>query len=457
MTLKDFQQQVNEGKVAMGSQLAMRNENIQVRKRVHRYTKLKREKAKVSRLVVPKEIALDFDPRTGEVTEEFNADTKFRPMIAPSEFALILKELADTVPGTKERIMAKAGVDSWDTSDYKKLTDEDKAVFRPYLYPMIYTVPIFTTTLKTMSKNAYGTSYIIKVDRDPVTNRVVGEEPLPILANYFFRAVAQEEINELKESAKNDATLTDAQLKDKIRQINDARVMVSSDFPSNWIRVLEIPLDASTMDVMPTCKLSAVTDESFSDFVCLSRYTTELRETISKFRAGAWKNRDVNFDFYEFDMVCPLNADNPADVGRNTRYERVEYPLAEKEGFSQFMKVYYDVFGRDENAEQTVLTSTYFKNYDDTIEKRLLEACSLEIDLKSKYLTDNVILSNQDFLTAVFAEEADDLIMRADAGISGREQGTYSAEQVKKDDKEYDLNKMAELEDMDLDMEEIEE
>ena len=85
MTLKEFKEKASQGKVSMGSQLAMRNENIQARKRVNQYTKLKREKSKVCRLLVPKEIALDFDPMTGSVTDEFNADRKFRPLMAPSE------------------------------------------------------------------------------------------------------------------------------------------------------------------------------------------------------------------------------------------------------------------------------------------------------------------------------------------------------------------------------------
>ena len=42
MTLKEFKEKASQGKVSMGSQLAMRNENIQARKRVNQYTNVRR-------------------------------------------------------------------------------------------------------------------------------------------------------------------------------------------------------------------------------------------------------------------------------------------------------------------------------------------------------------------------------------------------------------------------------
>lgn len=456
MTLKEFKEKTSQGKVSMGSQLAMRNENIQERKRVNQYTKLKREKSKVCRLLVPKEIALDFDPMTGSVTDEFNADRKFRPLMAPSELALILKEIADSVPETKERLMSRSGVEEWDTSNFSELTEVDKAVFRPYLYPVIYTIPVFNTTLKTMSRNSYGASFIIKVDRDPITNRVIGETPLPLQANYFFRAVAQEEISELKSRVeKGEEDLTDKQLTDKIRQINDARVLVSSEFPSNWVRVIEVPLNPTDMSIDPSFKVGTVTNESMPDFVRLSRYTSELRETILKFRTGAWKNKDVNFDFYEFDMVCPTTGDKPADVGRATRYEKPEMSISEQEGFAKFIDVYREAFGKDEYAEQTVLTSTYFKNYDSSVEKKLLEALSLEIDLANRYVTEEVLISNQEFITTVFGEQGDEILLQAEMGISGKSKGNFNP--AKAEEPTYDLNEMTSFDDVDLDMDEITE
>lgn len=455
MTLKEFQDKVKSGQVSLGSKLAMRNENIQRRDNRKTYERLQRAKSKVSRILIPKEIALDFDPACGMETDEFNEDHKFRPLMTPSSLALILKEYANTVPETKQRLMSKSGVSDWDTSDVGTLTEMDKKVFRPYLYPVIFTLPVFNVKLKTMSNNQWGRDYLIRVQRDPITNRVVGEVPLPLKANYFYASVAQEEINELEERVKNKIEdYTDQQLQQKRSDIREARIMVSGDRPSNWLRVIEIDVIPRTLGIdQGKFSLADATKDSTANCIRMTRYTKELQNTVDKYRNGNWELRDTNFDFYEVNMVCPVSGDKPADIGRETRYEKPDLPISEEAGFDNFLKQYNELFSDDEDAEKTVWASTRICEYDEDVERRLREALSLGIDLKSKYVTDNVILRNKDFITEIFGERGDHLIMMAEEDISGKKAGGPGVPGDAATRREYDLDAMEQFSEEDLGLE----
>ena len=445
MNLKQFREKMKSGEISAGSKLAMRNEAIQTNKRTT-YERLKKEKGKVCKLVIPKELALDFDPEVGESTEEFNAAHKFRPLLVPSTMALILKEIADNNEKTKERFMAKAGVEAWDTSDCTTLTAEDKKVFTPYLYPVIYTLPVVNVKLKAMTTTAWGRDYLMRIKRDPITNKVEGETPLPLQANYFFRALAAEECDELESKVrKGEIDLSDKQLSEKKSDIRGARILVSSDKPSNWVRLLEIPLneDMSLKDAFNAGKMTA---ESVNDYIRITRCSSELMSSLQKFKS-TWKAKDTNFDFYEVDMVCPVDKDDPMLIGKDTRYEKTDCSLISIEGYDTFLAAYKKRFDNDEDAEKLMWASTGITEYNEDIEKRLMESLEMEIDLESPYLTEKVIKNNANFLQMVFPDESDEMIMSAEGGFSGRKAGNFDPG---KEQAEYDLEKMSAMDDLDL-------
>lgn len=450
ITLEEFRNKVKSGAIECGSKCALRNESIQTKRRNNRLQRLKKELGKQSRLLFPKELAFPFDPTTGS-DEEFNADRKFRPMMSASSLALVVKGCADSIPETKERIMAIAGVDEWDTSDTKVLNETDKSIFNNFAYPQIFTVPVISTTLAALSKTAWGTQYILRVDRDDETGELLGQIPLPLAANRFYNSIANEKIAEY-EKDNHDDQKTQTEKKTEIRRKCNK---VSGDFPANYVVLMELPLTEEGELDMKTIK--SLTVDKMRESLVLTRYSKEIQLTIDKFRTGKYKKQDTNLDYYEFDMVCPTdgNPEDMGEIGRGTRYEKpeMESSLRSLEGFNDFYDMYCQRADEAADIEQLVLASTGLSHFNEDVELKMLAALEADINLKDPAITQKVLENNKDFISQVFGEEGEALIMELEAGVSDREEGNLDMKQAMEDGKAYDINQLlenSELEDMEL-------
>ena len=110
------------------SKLSMRSENAQKVHRTHRFPRLRRELKKKSKLLVFAELALPFNPESGEEDDTYNSDTKFRPTFSATTTALMLKAKADTDDVLKNALMRRAGKTEWDTSS-EEFTKDKKSIF----------------------------------------------------------------------------------------------------------------------------------------------------------------------------------------------------------------------------------------------------------------------------------------------------------------------------------------
>ena len=128
MDLSTFLKELQESGTDGTSRYNLRNENEQTKERVGSIPKLKKEKKKKSKLLIPVELAIPFNPTTGKADDTYNPDKKFRPQLAPTTVGLMLKGYADSNEDVKQTFMDKAGVDNWDTSDHEHLTADDKAI-----------------------------------------------------------------------------------------------------------------------------------------------------------------------------------------------------------------------------------------------------------------------------------------------------------------------------------------
>lgn len=453
MNLEEFKRKMATGEIALGSALKMRNESAQSKTRAKTYRRIERKQGKMAKLLIPKEIALDFDPRTGDDSGEFNAENKFRPVASATTLALAIKAMAKEIPATRDRIMQRSGLTSWDLSDLEHVTEEDKIAFAPYIYPQIFTLPTINVKLKGISQNAWGRDFIVRVNRDPITGHVIGETPTLLQANYLYSAMAREEVAVLEESVKNGTvTLTEEQLNDKKRSIYSGRVHVSSDRASNYIRCVEIPLDTATCSLDKDVKLACTTPEAIHSMMCLSRYTTELQTTMEKLRSGAWKKYDQYFDFYEVDMTCPSDKTDKKEIGQYTRYEKPDTALGSVEGYKEFLKAYIEYVDSETELETVVWSSTGLREFCEDDERRVLACMESDIDLESPYLTTSIILANKDIIMRVFGEKGDLLVAAAEGGFSDKADGVSDPESAAEEVKKYDLGDIL---DNDLDMQEL--
>ena len=63
MNLEEFKRKMSTGEIALGSALKMRNEAAQSKTRAKTYKRIERKQGKLTNLLIPNKIALDFDPR----------------------------------------------------------------------------------------------------------------------------------------------------------------------------------------------------------------------------------------------------------------------------------------------------------------------------------------------------------------------------------------------------------
>ena len=272
----------------------LRNENLQEKHRVARIQRLKKEKKKKSKLVLFAELAFPFNPTTGEADDVYGPDSKFRPEVTPTEAALMMKGYAHENAALKESLMRRAGVDNWDTSAVDQFTDDDKVIFKRYRVPSLYTFPVVNINIPVMTKD-FARDYLIKIDRDPMTGEVLGDVPVALQANRFFRSMAFEESQELdKMIEEKKIELTETQVKEKKRAIW-GRVPVSDDHPVNYAIVVELPL-SNTYD-LDDIKLSAVTPEEVKNLLRITKYSSGLKDAMQKYLHGDWIKYDKYFDF----------------------------------------------------------------------------------------------------------------------------------------------------------------
>lgn len=433
MSLTNFLEELKEKGETAVSKYQMRNEANQTKVKVKRFPKLKKEVKKKSKLLVFTELAIPFNPLTGEADEKYNADNKFRPTLAAETTALMLKKEANTNEKTKEAFMRRAGVDTWDTSK-EEFTEEDAQIFKKYRVPRIFSVPVVNINIPVMTKD-YSRNYILHVDRDPRTGELIGEEPLCLTANRFFRTLAYAEVEEYKDQVDKGLVTDDKEMqKKKISNILQ-KVPVSDDHPSNWIMLAEMPLQ-NNYTLSSDIKLAGMSSESVTDYIRCSNYSKGIRLAIEKYIAGDYAKYDTHFGFYEIDMAGPASGDTPAQIGLDTTYEKPTEALSDSAGYENAKQAIIEYTDNLNDLEDVMLASMRLTEYDDQVEAQLAKALKTVIDVNSKYLTDEVITAFAPFLTIVLGAEGEALITKAAMNDALPENGQADNEN------KFDLNQI---------------
>lgn len=431
---KVLQEKLKSGSVSGGSKYKLRNEEIQTKKRVKRYPSLKKDKGTVFKICVRKDLPIPFNPADGS-TEVFNEHNCFRPVMSATSLALLCKKYADEVPTTKERFMSTAGINEWDTSDCSVLNEIDRKVFSRYAKPMIFTPIVFHTSLPGLSKNKYGADFMIEVQRDDITGQVIGDTPLPILANQFYTSIALERFEQLKQDIKDKkvAPLDDEALKDKRGDFFRTEVKVSDDHPVNFVIAMKLPLNPMHEIAEPLAQWTG-TDV---DTHCFNmRMNSKLQEAMNRYATDPlWHSKDINFDYYEIDVTVP-NIDSDTDRGQKTTYDLPMHQIQD-DSFNNMLR---DKFDAEENVEEIMFNSMYIQPFGETQQNIMIEAINETTDLKDPKITNSVIQNNQEFVKIVFGTAGAEAVLEATEGLSDRPDGVSTVKDAQAMQKEYSVD-----------------
>lgn len=449
MNRKELMDLMSNAGINGRSKLNMRSEVAQKKSSAKRIPRLKKAVKKKSKLLVIAELAVPFNPETGEADDQFNPEFKYRPPFSATSTALLLKGMANENAKTKEVFMKRAGISEWDTSDLDSINEVDKKVFSKYRVPRIYTIPVCHVNIPKMCGNNFGRDYAVYVERDD-KGQVVGEMPGFLKINKLFRDICYEKIADLnKKIESGEEVLTEQQQKDKKSDFR-REIAVSDDNPSNWVQLVELPLTAKYA-VSSEAISDAPTADTINDLVVINKYTKAIEECVKAYTSGDLEMFDKYFDFFEIDMVCPTEGDDSTNqgkmlLGKDTKFEKATIKLEENENAKVIEEAVREYVDRNLDIEETVRRSTFVSDYNEEVENQIYTSLKTVLNITDNpFITQKVIKDNQEVIMLAYPDEGAMLVEEVDAGVSDKDEGELDSEgsvQVGREAK-YDLSDSA--------------
>lgn len=425
-----------------GSELNMRSEDLQKKQRVARIPSLKKKLKKKSKTLLVLDLAIPFNPETGEEDEVFNPSHKFRPPVSATSAALMVKSYANGCEKTKQVLMKRAGVADWDTSDIDSFTETDRKIFAKYRVPRLFTINVVSVNIPAITKD-FTRDYAIKVDRDKNTGEIIGEPPIALKINKLFRDKIYEQIQEFDEQcASGLLNLTDKQ-KGERKQAMHSSNPVSDDHPANWAEIIELPL-TQKFAISGDIDFSEITGKDIKEYQVNTKYSKNLRAKVASFMNGELEIFDKYFDFFEMDMSCPTEGDDQTksgkmQIGLNTNFDNPAIKLVDTPNYEKLVTAIRDFLDQDMDVEKEILRSVFVSDYNDELESQLLRSLKTVFELDDPYCTEKVIMQNADIISIAFGDEGLAAIEEVDAGVSDRKTGALDEEASKQEAKTYDL------------------
>lgn len=455
---KELLEQLMSGEIKAGSELNIRNEKRQSLKYTKRIPKLKRSKDKLSKLLLLKEIALPFDAFTGS-KEVYTEDYKWRPSMGQASLMLAIKEKCNEDENLKRIYLNKVKLSSWDTSNTKEITAEDRDVFRRLSTLQTFTFSCVKVNIPMFTGSKYPVDYHISVERDPLTGDIIGDLPVPLMINKFFRDLYYEEATVFEEeNAKSPSPLNEKDLKEKKKSIY-SKNPISQEIRKNFYLAVEVPMKRGNK-FQDNYSFEGMTSKDIEPMLVYLTKDDEINKNMNKYFTGEVPSMDLYTDFYEVDMECPSGrevGDSELELYKKTSYN---YPIGEKvinvpgfEDFSKALETYRD--DSMKTLETTMTASVKMRKLSSTDEDNLIEAAGKLIDIDSPYLTKKVIQSNLQFLTLALGDKADALLCQATMGMSP--EGNLNEANAKKENEKYNINAMMDSFDSEFEDVEIED
>lgn len=445
------------------STLKLRDESAQTINRVKRIKMLRGALKKKAKFLPVMETAIPFNPftgvpdkpgvlsETGEIVPAYNASTKYRPQKSLTTVNKFLKgklNLKECAPA-KSVFMSRAGVTEWDTSKPEEYNDADRKIFAPYRVPRIFTFHTVGIQLKsfTKSKNKFPVDYIVDVNLDPVTGDPVGEIPVPLQVSKLLNDICYAEYKVLKDSGIEGDAL------DKSREEIYKKKFIKDLKASNYIIGIELKLDSKLKldpaDVGALNNKSAIMSALSVAKVSRNNFGNGLGDIIDKYQSGELESLDVYDDFIEVDMSC-ANTEDPNRIGYGTGFSAPISKLSElpKTTLDDFKKALREAIDEGGDWEKIFVKSSPAKKYDGDLDEAFIDACAKHIDVNDKYLTDAVVVANQDILLRLFPDEMEERINNI---MLGEEPEKIDEKESKRISKEFSDTLNQDDDDLDLD------
>ena len=442
LNIDEFISQMRNKEVSVSSFDDIRNEKVQVKENNRRIGFFKKEKGTNYKALPLKTIAFPFDPFSVEVTNEFNADNKFRTEKSARSMILAFKKVYAQDEDLKAKFMAKAKVTAWDTSDVDNVTKQDIEVFRPFTHPFIFTLQLIHINDKVVTGDSNGKDYKVTIVRDEVGNIVdtwkdkAGEEhttPQFIKRSMelasFYTQVALNKYNDwlLTEGA---SKTDDDKSKQRMAFLSDC--VISEERPRNYL--LAYVLNMKSDIALKEDEVLDLDEKVIGKNLKLIPLSGKLKEKLGTFHT-TYVNRDIYPSFYELDVIVP-NIEDPKERGQKTDWNYGEVKIAEMSSEARMKLELATSTHLDEKKEidKVFLGSSYSQPYTENIYKALVDQVAKTTDLTKLGVTNEIALRYANLLSSVFGPKAADLLSDAEDGdlASGELADSKVLEQTRK-------------------------
>lgn len=445
---ENYLKQMMSGEISTKSKLNLRNESKQERKRGARLPFLKKEKNKTSKLLILTDLSLGFNPFSGEVEKDgYNSESKFRPELSFETVALSLKKFYNENEEIKEKFLEQMGISSWDTSNVGVITKEDLEVLDSAKKPRIFSFNMLSVVSKTLNGNERPATFRVDYSRNEIGDPIVPEGesyPKNLEISSFYNTIAMEKYNEWLEENQS----APDKVKDEKRREFLKENPISSDYPKNFMLMVELPLNGEN----GVSGLDKMTEEQIKDALVVTPRTDALNVTLNNIRSRFKSSRDVYANFYEVDMIVGNEEDN-LQRGKNTKYNNAEVKLCDMEGWDSFKDKLEKVIDEFTNQEEIIRKTVARRVMDESTIEKVAVALAEDVPLESiePWLKDQTVERYAPIISQIYGNAADDLLMTQEVG--GLEESTVNEGEKELRAAAATLNELNGLDEVDIDEE----
>lgn len=408
------------------SKTDIRNEARQVK--ATRFPKWKADKDKKKRLLVLTDLAIPFNPFTGEADENFNADSLFRPEWSCTDTIKVIKTHYNENPADLPKFEDRLG-EKWDVSQPDVVTEKDRELFKRWRKLRVFSHNVIYIQSKILNGVDFAVAYRTNFERDVKTKEILPlGSPLPKILKIsgFFNAIVGKQMAKFKQENPNASEK--AEKEEYLKLVN--QIPVSSDAPSNTLLTFELDLD-NTLALTGVDSLTV--DEAKTKLVTIKK-SKNISTALNNLTTTYAERRDKYMDFFELDALVG-NEDDPARRALETKFNNADRLLIENPKHEQIEGVLADAITAFKDQEETITRSVASKVLNDEVIDNLCQALAIEKPFEEiePYLDEALAKRYADVISAIYGDQSsvDDLLMLAEDDGSEVNESTALSQEAK--------------------------